>query len=98
MDFLSHENWTSPEHCFCQLPSEELKKWAAKRFCEHISTMDLLSSTDDSAEREMISAVALLDVDQETMLKMMGDVDMPEHHIIHCLENLRDTIDAQCRE
>lgn len=42
----------------------------------------------------MISAVALLDVDKETMLKMMGDVDMLEHHIIHCLGNLRGIVDA----
>ena len=59
--------------------------------------MELLSSTDVPAEREMVSAVALLDVDRETMLKMMGGVDMPEHHIIHCLENLRGIVDAQCR-
>ena len=96
MEFLSHDHWRSPTRCFCQFPSEELKKWARKRFCEHHSTIELLSSTDDVHEREMISAVALLDVDEATMLKMMGDVDMPEHHIIHCLQNLKGMVDAEC--
>ena len=97
MEFLEHDHWESPTRCFCQFPSEDLKKWAYKRFCEHRSTIELLSSTDDPHEREMISAVALLDVDEEMMLKMMDKVDMPEHHIIHCLKNLRGMVDAQCR-
>ncbi len=98
MEFLSHEHWKNPSRCFCQLPSEELKKWAIKRYCEHHSTMELLSSTSDPYEREQISAVALLDVDHQTMLQIMGGVDKPEHHIIHCLENLRKFVDSQCRE
>ncbi len=32
---------------------------------------------------------ALLDVDEQSMLQLMGDVGKPEHHIIHCRENVK---------
>jgi hypothetical protein len=96
MEFLSHDGWHDPKRCFCQFLFEELKKWARKRYCERRSTVDLLSSTNDPKEREIISAVALLDVDEQTMLKMMGGVDKPEHHILHCLGHLRGVIEKEC--
>ena len=37
----------NPAHCFCQVPVDELKKWADKKYNEGLTTMDLLSSTDD---------------------------------------------------
>jgi len=43
-------------------------------------------------EREIISIVALLDVDDKTLCKMMGDVNLPEHHIIHCRENVKKIV------
>lgn len=83
------ENTVHPKHCFCHIPKEELKKWAMKRYRDHYSTVELINSTDDPYEREVISIVALLDADEQTMLDMMGDVDKPGHHIIHCRENVR---------
>ena len=81
---LSH-----PTHCFCQIPDAELRPWVTKRYVEHRPTMDLIRSTDDPHEKELISIVALFDVDDDTMLEMMGTVDLPEHHILHCRQNVR---------
>ena len=78
-----------PHHCFCQIPNDELQPWVKKRYGEQIPTVELIHSTDDQREKEIISIVALLDVDEKSMLKMMGDVDKPEHHIIHCRENVK---------
>jgi hypothetical protein len=78
-----------PHHCFCQIPNEELQPWVHKRYIEHRPTVELIHSTDDPHEKEIISIVALLDVDEKSMLEMMGDVDKPEHHIIHCRENVK---------
>jgi len=84
-----HEGIAHPKHCFCQIPKEELMKWAAKRFREGKSTIDLLKETTDPKEKEAISAVALLDVDEKTLLEMMADVSLPEHHILHCRTDVK---------
>ncbi len=96
MEILTHKNWIDPTHCFCNFPIEELKEWASKRYYEHHSTVELLSSTEDPNEREMICAVTLLDVDEQTVLRMMGDVDQPGQHILHCIEQLRKIVDEEC--
>ena len=66
-----------------------MRPWMIKRFQEHHSTMELLRSTDDPHEKEIISIVALLDVDDYTVLEMMGDVALPQHHILHCRQNVK---------
>jgi len=78
-----------PTHCFCQIPEAELTPWVARRYQENRPTMELLQATTDPREKEIISIVGLLDVDDTTMLEMMGDVEKPEHHILHCRENVR---------
>ena len=78
-----------PRHCFCEIPETELRPWVQKRYVDKIPTMTLLHSTNDLHQREIISIVALLDVDDESMLKLMGDVDKPDHHIIHCRESVK---------
>jgi hypothetical protein len=88
----SEHELNHPTHCFCQLPLNDLKHWAEKRYREHISTLDLLRSAPDQHDKEVISAVAMLDLDETTMLEMMGDVDMPDHHLVHCRQQVRDLL------
>ena len=92
----SYNHLIHPQHCFCHVSRDELKKWAIKHYCEHYSTVDLLASTNDPHEKEVISIVALLDVDEEVMIEMMGNVNKPNHHIIHCRENIRAIVKAEC--
>lgn len=87
-----HNQDIHPGHCFCQIPDNELRVWATKRYKEHHSTMELLMSTNDPHEKEVIGIVALLDVDEESMLQMMGDVDKPTHHIIHCRQHVKQML------
>jgi len=86
---LSESGFVDPMHCFCQVPDEEMRPWVEKRYVDHVSTMKLLQSTDDPHEKEVISIVSMLDVDEDTLLNTMGDVDMPDHHVIQCRENVR---------
>jgi len=79
----------SPAHCFCEIPEAELRPWVEKKYHEHQSTLELMRSTDDPHEKEIISIVALLDVDEGTMIHMMGGVDKPTHHIIHCRQDIK---------
>ena len=60
-----------------------------KRYVEQRSTIELIQSSDDPHEREIISIVGMLDVDDDTLLEMMGNVDLPEHHILHCRQNVK---------
>ena len=83
-------------NCFCHYSKDELKKWTVKHYCEHYSTVELMVSTDDPHEKEIISIVALLDVDEEVMIKMMGNVNKPDHHIIHCRDNVRAIVKREC--
>jgi len=83
-----------PKHCFCQVPLEDLKKWAIKRYKEDYSTLELLKQTNDPHEQEVICIVCLLDVDDKTLLNMMGDVNLPEHHILHCRDNVRAMVES----
>lgn len=84
-----HPKFVHPTHCFCQIAEKGLRSWAIRRYAEGRSTIELLDSTDDPHEREVISIVATLDLDEETMLELMGEVDKPVHHIVHCRENIR---------
>ncbi|MBL7075972.1 MAG: hypothetical protein ISS31_00740 [Kiritimatiellae bacterium] len=86
---LSESGFVDPSHCFCQIPEQEMRPWVKKRHVDHVPTMELLQSTDDPHEKEVISIISMLDVDDDSLLSMMGDVDMPDHHIIHCRENVR---------
>ena len=85
----NHPGTIHPQHCFCQIPESELLHWVKRRYLERVPTIDLLDSTDDPHEKEVISIVSMLDVDEGTMLELMGDVDMPAHHIVHCREHVK---------
>lgn len=78
----------SPDHCFCEIPEAELRPWVEKKHHLRQSTFELMQSTDDPHEKEIISIVALLDVDEDTMVRMMGGVKKPTHHIIHCRQDI----------
>jgi hypothetical protein len=88
-NMIEHPEFIHPTHCFCQFSAAELRKWAEKRYIEQHPTIELLQSSDDPHEKEVISAVALLDVDDDVLLAMMGNVDLPEHHILHCRETVK---------
>lgn len=92
------EHHIQPSRCFCQIPDKEFKKWLIKRYRDGIQTAELMASTDDPHERELIGIVALFDVDDEKMMQMMGNVNLPEHHILHCRDNIRAMIEKIRKE
>jgi len=89
MNKKEHSELIHPTHCFCHIPEAELRPWVAKRYVEQHTTLELIRSTTDKHEKEIISIVAMFDLDDKTMLEMMGDVDMPDHHILHCRDNVK---------
>ncbi|MCU7812215.1 MAG: hypothetical protein KZQ77_13395 [Candidatus Thiodiazotropha sp. (ex Notomyrtea botanica)] len=86
-----------PRDCFCKLSFEELEVWFKRRYVDKIPTIKLLEHAANDREREAISAIAMLDLDEETMLSLMGDVDMPYHHIIHCRAQFLDALNKSVK-
>lgn len=84
-----------PTKCFCQFKDEKLQPWIDKRYHQNIPTIDLMDEAKSEEEKEMVSAVALLDVDEHIMLKIMDNVDKPKHHIIHCRENVKNILNLE---
>ena len=87
VDHLKH-----PTHCFCQIPFHELEKWFRKHYEEGYSTQELLASTDDAQEKEVICIVSMFELDDDSVIRIMGDVNLPEHHILHCREHFREKL------
>ncbi len=87
------ESLPSLTKCFCQIPVEKIEQWAKERYINKRATVDLLCSTTNAEDRHAITAVALLDVEESTLIKMMGDINMPDHHMLHCREKAKKIVD-----
>jgi hypothetical protein len=89
-DHLPH-----PKHCYCSIPMDLLRKWYIKRYIDGIPTLRLMEMADTQKDKEAICAVASFDLDEESLLQMMGDTNRPQHHIIHCREKVRHELELE---
>ena len=90
VDHLPH-----PKHCFCNIGIDKLESWFIKHYVDGMSTLELLNSTADANEKEAICVVAMFELDEKSMLEVMGDINLPEHHIIHCREHFRKELEGR---
>jgi hypothetical protein len=90
---IMKEDYPAPTHCFCEIPDEEMKPWVTKKFIDHQETVDLIKSTNDPHEKEIIGLVGLLDVDEETLLQIMKGVPQTEYHIINCRRHVKKILE-----
>ncbi len=95
---MNLKHFPHPTKCYCQIPIETLRKWIIERYIKNRTTIDLLGSVNDTPAKEAITAVALIDTDDDTLLEMMGDVDLPDHHILHCREQVKKLINELKKE
>ncbi len=93
MDLTDH--LPHPKHCFCKIPMDLLQKWFVKRYIEGIPTIELMDLSASEADKEAICAVAMFDIDEKSMLEIMGDVNPPEHHIVHCRAKAQRELEAE---
>ena len=87
-------NLVQPTHCFCMISDSEMAPWIIKKYRDHISTLDLMLSTTDPHEKEVISIVALIDVDDTVMLRMMQNVDRTDEHILECRLQAKELVET----
>lgn len=84
-----------PKHCFCNISMDLLRKWFIKRHVEAIPTVQLLETAESEADKEAICAVAMFDIDRDSMLKIMGDVKLPDNHIVHCSAKVQQELEFE---
>ena len=89
-DHLPH-----PKNCFCNIPMDLLRKWFVKRYQEDIPTLELMEMAETESDKEAICAIATFDIDEDSMLEMMGDTNLPEHHIIHCRAKVQRELELE---
>ena len=75
-----------------------MEVWFRRRYVDEVPTIQLLEKATNEREREAITAIAMLDLDEETMLSLMGDVNMPHHHIIHCRTQFFDLLKKSIKQ
>jgi len=78
--------------CFCELPVDELRVWAERKYCQGMTTQTLMAQAQTEHERELVAIVALFDVPEDQLSELMGNVNMPEYHIMHCREYFKDLV------
>lgn len=78
-----------PSRCFCTIPADAVRPWIVRRFIEKRSTIELLRSTSDAAEKKIITMVAMLDLDDETVRDLMRNVRQTGDHILACRKRVK---------
>lgn len=96
MKHLNHV--VHPSKCYCQIAPALIRKWVIERYIEHRNTIDLLASVTDVEDREAISAVALIDVEEGVLLQMMSELEFSDHHILDCREKAKQLVLELTRE
>jgi hypothetical protein len=76
-------------HCFCEIATRDLIRWARLKFIEGASTMALLRLAASPQEREAIGIVALLDVPDDDIVHLLGSVAPSRCNILACRDRLR---------
>lgn len=80
----------TPSRCFCQIALGDLKPWARLKYLEHVPTMRLLQMAKGAQEREAIGIVALLDVPDDEVIRMLSPLSQAHCNILTCRDHVRE--------
>ncbi len=67
-----------PFQYFCRYDLDELCQLAYRKFVDHIPTVQLMQQAHDRHAREEVGIIALLDVDDDTVVQMMPGLTADE--------------------
>ncbi len=84
------EQLTKKPRCFCKIPITDLEKWAYKKFVEGKNTMQLLADVENDYDKELITIIAMLDVDKEALDTMLGHESKNTCNLEMCRTRVRD--------
>jgi hypothetical protein len=83
-----------PHHCFCRIAIGELRRWARMKYIEHVPTMDLMALAKNPRQKEAVSIVALLDLPDDVVIRMLAPLAKPDCRILACRDHVRQWLDG----
>ncbi len=83
----------SPRACFCHIPLRDLRRWARKRFVEGRETVDLLRMATRPRDRAAVCVVAMLDVPDDEVVRLLGPRTQPGCQVLTCRDHVRKWLD-----
>ena len=78
-----------PSRCFCAIPEDAVRPWIVRRYVEQRPTLELLRSTNSAEEKAIITMVALLDLDDRTVLNLMRNAGQTDDHVLACRRRVK---------
>ena len=78
-----------PHRCLCRVAIGDLRRWARKKYVEQVPTMDLLAMARSRRQKEAVSIVALLDLPDDVMIRMLTPLAKPGCRILACRDYVR---------
>ena len=82
-------NVPTPTRCFCRIELDQLTGWARKKYLDHLPTIQLLALAKNPGEREAVAIVALLDVPDEEIVRMMTPLSLAGCNILACRDHVK---------
>jgi hypothetical protein len=84
-----HTMLSKKPRCFCKVPLVDLEKWAYKKYVEGKDTLALMKETATEYDRELVTIIALLDIEPVVLNAMLGHETKPTCNLRICRERVR---------
>ena len=78
-----------PRRCFCRVAIGDLRRWARKKYIEQVPTMELLAMAKNPRQKQAVSIVALLDLSDDVVIRMLTPLAKPGCRILACRDHVK---------
>ncbi len=78
-----------PHRCFYRVAIGDLRRWARKKYVEQVPTMELLAMAKNPRQKQAVSIVALLDLPDDVVIRMLTPLAQPDCRILACRDHVR---------
>lgn len=78
-----------PQRCFCRVAIGDLRRWARKKYVEQVPTMELLAMAKNPRQKQAVSIVALLDLPDDVVIRMLTPLAKPGCRILACRDHVK---------
>jgi len=72
------------------LPITDLEKWAYKKYVQGQDTLQLLAAADNEYDKELITIIAMLDVEKNSLDSMLGHQTKDTCNLEACRNKVRE--------
>jgi len=76
--------------CFCKIPITDLEKWAHEKYVQGKNTLQLLDEAENDYDKELITIIAMLDVQEDSLDAMLGHQTKDTCNLDACRNTVRE--------